>query len=67
MKHKTFDLVEVKADGEAGEFSALASVFGNVDLGGDRMMPGSFTRRWRTGVSRASPFRWSGHTTGTIR
>jgi HK97 family phage prohead protease len=50
MQHKTFDLLEVKADGEAGEFTALASVFGNVDLVGDRMLPGSFKRtlkKWR--------------------
>jgi HK97 family phage prohead protease len=61
MKHKTFDLVEVKADGEAGEFSALASVFGNVDLGGDRMMPGSFTKtleNWRQS-GKPLPVVWS--------
>ena len=50
MQHKTFDLLEVKTEGEAGEFSALASVFGNVDLVGDRMMPGAFSKtleKWR--------------------
>lgn len=50
MDHKTFDLIEVKADSESGSFTALASVFGNVDKGGDRVMPGAFTRtleRWR--------------------
>lgn len=49
MRHKTFELIETKADGDAGEFTALASVFGNVDLVGDRMMPGAFTKtleRW---------------------
>ena len=42
MEHKSFDLIETKADDEAGHFTALASVFGNVDLVGDRMMPGAF-------------------------
>lgn len=50
MKHKTFELIDVKADGHSGEFTALASVFGNVDHVGDRMMPGAFTKTladWR--------------------
>lgn len=50
MKHKTFDLVETKADGEKGEFTALASVFGNVDHVGDRMIKGAFSKtleKWR--------------------
>lgn len=50
MQTKTFPLVEMKADLETGTFSALASVFGNVDLVGDRMMPGSFKNtlaKWR--------------------
>lgn len=51
MQHKTFDLIETKTDDdEAGTFSALASVFGNVDRVGDRMLKGSFTKtldRWR--------------------
>jgi HK97 family phage prohead protease len=34
-------VTEAKADGTA---TALVSVFGNVDLGGDRVMPGAFTR-----------------------
>lgn len=49
MEHKTFNLIETKAD-ESGSFTALASVFGNVDHVGDRMMPGAFTKtleRWR--------------------
>lgn len=44
MEHKSFDLIETKADDEAGHFTALASVFGNVDLVGDRMMPGAFKK-----------------------
>lgn len=50
MEHKTFDLAEVKADADSGTFTALASVFNNVDHGGDRMLPGSFTKtleKWR--------------------
>ncbi len=34
-------VTEAKADGTA---TAVVSVFGNVDLGGDRVMPGAFTR-----------------------
>lgn len=44
MRQKTFDLIETKADGEPGHFSALASVFGNVDSVGDRMIPGAFKK-----------------------
>jgi HK97 family phage prohead protease len=50
MQKKTFDLVEVKADEERGTFTALASVFGNVDLGGDKMVKGAFKNtleKWR--------------------
>lgn len=50
MRHKTFELIEIKAEGEPGSFSALASVFGNVDLVGDRMVQGAFSKtlaRWR--------------------
>ncbi len=31
-------------DAKAGEFEALVSVFGNVDLGGDRILPGAFSK-----------------------
>jgi HK97 family phage prohead protease len=50
MQKKTFDLLEVKADEERGTFTALASVFGNVDLGGDKMVKGAFKNtleKWR--------------------
>lgn len=36
--------------GKAGEFTALVSVFGNVDLVGDRVLPGAFAKsldRWK--------------------
>ena len=57
---KSFD-VEAKADGERGEFTALASVFGNVDLVGDRMMPGAFakTLEKRRDAGRPWPVIWS--------
>jgi HK97 family phage prohead protease len=50
MKHKSFTLLETKADGDAGEFTALVSTFGNVDRVGDRILPGAYTKtlvRWR--------------------
>lgn len=50
MEHKTFELVETKTDGDAGTFTALASVFNNVDRVGDKMLPGSFSKTlddWR--------------------
>jgi HK97 family phage prohead protease len=31
-------------DAPAGTFEAIVSVFGNIDLGGDRVMPGAFAR-----------------------
>lgn len=36
--------IEVKSLTDAGEFEGVASVFGNVDLGGDVMEPGAFTK-----------------------
>jgi HK97 family phage prohead protease len=50
MQHKSFDIVETKADAESGTFEALVAVFGNVDLGGDRIIEGAFTKtleKWR--------------------
>lgn len=51
-KVKTFP-AELKATGEgaSGEFEALVSIFNNVDLVGDRVMPGAFTKsleRWKS-------------------
>ena len=40
---KTADLAEFKAGAE-GEFEAIVSVFGNVDLGGDRVIKGAFAK-----------------------
>ena len=50
MRFKEVQLVQSKAEGDAGEFSAIVSAFGNVDRAGDRMLPGSFSRTlkdWR--------------------
>jgi HK97 family phage prohead protease len=35
---------EVKTVGSDGTFTGLASTYGNVDLGGDVVMPGAFTK-----------------------
>jgi HK97 family phage prohead protease len=61
MRHKNFELLEVKTDGEPGEFTALASVFGNVDHVGDRMVKGAFENtlnEWRS-RGKALPVIWS--------
>lgn len=43
MLHKTFDLLDAKADDSAaGTFEATVAVFNNVDRGGDRIQPGAF-------------------------
>ena len=34
---------EVKSLSDAGQFAGLASTYGNLDLGGDKVMPGAFT------------------------
>lgn len=43
-KRASYAIAEFKAtkDGPKGEFTALVSVFGNVDHQGDRVMPGAF-------------------------
>lgn len=50
VQRKAFP-VQLKTDGLGnGEVEALVSVFGNVDLGGDRVMPGAFAAsiaRWK--------------------
>lgn len=42
MQVKAFPLIKAEADPETGSFTALASVFGNVDSVGDRMIKGAF-------------------------
>lgn len=45
-------VTEAKADGTA---TALVSVFGNVDLGGDRVLPGAFTRSLEEWKAKGDP------------
>src|SRR5215217_5333506 len=51
MKNRTVEIKQFKAlDSVAGTFEALVSVFNNVDVQGDRVMPGAFAKsieRWR--------------------
>jgi uncharacterized protein len=54
-ERKSYGIVELKAAGDPGTFSALVSVFGNVDDYGDRMMPGSFSRTLEEWKERARP------------
>lgn len=48
---KSYEVANFKAlPGEAGEFEAIVSVFGNVDLQGDRVVPGAYSKtldEWR--------------------
>lgn len=46
MERKSFAVTELKATDEdvPGSFEAVVAVFGNVDRGGDRMIPGAFKR-----------------------
>jgi HK97 family phage prohead protease len=44
MLHKSFQLLETKAEGDHGEFTAIVSTFGNIDKVGDRIMPGAWTK-----------------------
>src|SRR4051812_19760849 len=44
IERKTFNLAEFKIDAGAGSFEGYASIFGNVDDGGDVVMPGAFTK-----------------------
>jgi HK97 family phage prohead protease len=49
-KQAVFDVVDFKADGAKGTFTALVSVYGNVDRHGERVQPGAFDKslaRWR--------------------
>ena len=64
LQHKSF-ATATDAD-SAGEFEALVAVFSNVDKGGDRIMPGAFTKtlaEWRASGDPV-PVIWS-HDWGT--
>src|ERR1044072_2698266 len=43
MLHKNFPF-EFKTLDDAGTFEATVAIFGNVDKGGDRIMPGAFEK-----------------------
>lgn len=43
MIHRQFSF-DIKAIGDDGTFEGIASVYNNVDLGGDRVKPGAFTK-----------------------
>lgn len=55
---KTFT-AEVKAapagSPDAGTFTAVVSVFGNIDRGGDRVMPGAFTKTLAEWAAKGDP------------
>lgn len=58
MKHLElkYARAQVKAlDPVAGTFEAIVSVFGNVDLGGDRVMPGAFKNTLREWAAKGDP------------
>jgi phage head maturation protease len=40
--HEDIDFSVKAADADAGSFTGYASIFGNVDLGGDVVLPGAF-------------------------
>ena len=44
MLKKTFEIIETKADGPSGQFTALVAAFGNVDRQGDRIVKGAFKK-----------------------
>lgn len=58
-EYKTIDFELEEYDEEEGIFSGYASVFGNVDSGGDVMEPGAFTKTIAEGVGRVKIL--SGH------
>lgn len=64
IKSFPFDTIEVKAatsDAPHGEFTALVSVFNNIDLVGDRVIPGAFSKSLAsyTASGKNLPIVWS--------
>ncbi|MCL5775591.1 HK97 family phage prohead protease [Limibaculum sp. FT325] len=59
-ERKFLSLTDLTAGAEAGEVTGYASVFGEVDQGGDRMMPGAFARSLerRAAAGRTVRFLW---------
>jgi uncharacterized protein len=48
---------EIKTLGDQGQFTGLASTYGNTDLGGDVVMPGAFARTLAEG-GKSRPLLW---------
>jgi HK97 family phage prohead protease len=44
LEHKSVELADLKIDSRSGEFSGYASIFGNIDGGGDIVVPGAFKK-----------------------
>jgi hypothetical protein len=61
MRTKLLATIDARVEQE-GTFSALVACFGNVDRGGDRILPGAFTHSLPTGAHPASASRSSGTT-----
>ena len=49
MEHSSFKFKIKGSVDDAGTFSGMGAVFGNVDQGGDKIMPGAFTRTLAAG------------------
>ena len=47
MEHKTFPAFQIKLDADQGIVEHVVAVFGNIDLGGDIIHPGAFTKTIR--------------------
>lgn len=52
---KSFSTSIESVDELAGTFEAIVSVFGNVDLGGDRVMPGAFAKTLDEWTAKGDP------------
>jgi HK97 family phage prohead protease len=48
VERASFNL-KIKSVDDAGKFTGVGAVFGNVDLGGDRIVPGAFARTLAAG------------------
>ena len=48
MERKRFSL-KIKSVDDTGTFTGLGAAYNNVDLGGDKIMPGAFTRTLAAG------------------
>jgi HK97 family phage prohead protease len=48
VEHSSFSL-KIKSVDDSGRFTGVGAVYGNVDLGGDRIMPGAFTKTLAAG------------------